>query len=128
MRATTATALSLALAACAAPKEGARDSVDTLPATPPAIVGETARVTAEPMPSAAPRDSAAPMPAARGAGGAAPMPNATTPAPAKTPEQTPEKAPAPRESTTKRPPIRVIPDPVLPHPNLPPRDSTARRP
>ena len=110
----TATILTLALAACTAPRDGARDSVDTLPpATPPAAVGETARVGVEPMPSIAPRDSAERMPAARGGGGAAPMPNATTPAP----------APARRESTTKKPPTRVIPDPVLP-----PRDSAAGRP
>lgn len=111
MRLTSATALTLALAACAAPKDGARDSVDTLPAaSPPAVVGESARVTAEPMPSVGPRDSAARMPAARGRGGAAPMPNATTP--------------ARRESTTsKKPPTRIVPDPVLPT-----RDSAVRRP
>ena len=115
----TSTILTLALAACAAPKDGRRDSVDTLPqASPPAVVGETARVTAEPMPSVGPRDSAARMPAARASGGAAPMPNATTPAPS------PAPSPARRESTTsKKPPTRVVPDPVLP-----PRDSAARRP
>ena len=112
----TSTVLTLVLAACAAPKDGARDSVDTVPqSSPPAVVAETARVTAEPMPSVGPRDSAARMPAARGAGGAAPMPNATTP-PVATPH---ESAAAPG----KKPPTRVVPDPVLP-----PRDSAARRP
>lgn len=116
MRATTATALTLVLAACAAPKKGARDSTDTVPATPPAVVGETARVTAEPMPNVAPRDSAAArMPAARGGGGAAPMPNAATPAPAGRAQH--------EAATPKRPPTRVVPDPVLP-----PRDSVPRRP
>ena len=117
MRITSTTALTLALAACAAPKEGARrDSADSLPpSAAPAVVGETARAVAEPMPSVTPRDSAAPMPAARGAGGAAPMPNATATPPAPAPE-----TPAP---TRKKPPTRVVPDPVLP-----PRDSTASRP
>ena len=117
MRVTSTTALTLALAACAAPKEGARrDSMDSLPSSvAPAVVGETARAVIEPMPSVGPRDSAAPMPAARGAGGAARMPNATTPPPAPSPETS---APA-----RKKPPTRVVPDPVLP-----PRDSTAPRP
>ena len=117
MRITSTTALTLALAACAAPGEGARrDSTDSLPpSAPPAVVGETARATTEPMPSVAPRDSAAPMPAARGAGGAAPMPNAKT-----TPPTTPPETSLPAR---KKPPTRVVPDPVLP-----PRDSAAPRP
>ena len=109
MRLTSMTAITLAVAACAAPKDRAgRDSADTLPSsTPPAVVGETARA-AEPMPTAAPRESAAPMPAARESGGTAKMPNATTAKPAPPP-------------AGKKPPSRVVPDPVLP-----PRDSVAR--
>jgi len=100
--------LLLVAAACGAADDApARDSAGAPPAdedSASAAGAQGARV--EPMPTTG-GDSAAKIPTARGAGGTEKMPNATSGTP-----------PAPRPPTTKRPPTRVVPDPVVP-----PRDS-----